>query len=137
MTDSAFSGGEQSGPLQQAAIAAVHAEAPTAEETNWRQIALLYGALERLNPSPVVRLNRAVAVALGHGLEKGLALIDVLDRSGELDQYHLLHAARADLLRRAGRAAEAAVAYRRALELTNNSVEREYLERRLDALVDG
>ncbi len=101
------------GPYQlQAAIAALHAEAPSSAETDWQQVAALYGELARMSPSPVVRLNQAVAIAMGEGLEKGLALIDELDASGELATYHLLHAARADLLRRLGRNQEAAGALR-------------------------
>ncbi|HXV03088.1 MAG TPA: RNA polymerase sigma factor [Gaiellaceae bacterium] len=113
------------GPYQlQAAIAAVHAE----ETTDWAAIAALYERLGELSPSPVVELNRAVAVAMADGLDQGLGLIDEIQG---LDDYHLLHAARADLLRRLGRDAEAASAYRRALELAPNPVERAYLERRL------
>jgi RNA polymerase sigma-70 factor (ECF subfamily) len=112
------------GPFQlQAAIAAAHAE-----ERPWSEIASLYNRLVELDPSPVVRLNRAVAVALSTGPDEGLRLLDELE---ELDGYHLLHAARADLLRRLGRRGEAAVAYRRALELTGADVERRYLEGRL------
>lgn len=123
------------GPYQvQAAIAAVHAEAPTPEQTDWRRIAGLYCDLSRWNPSPVISLNHAVAVALGESLDRGLTLIDDLSASGELNSYYLLYAARADLLRRLGRINEAAVAYRRALELTANTVERDYLRRRLAAL---
>ena len=123
------------GPYQlQAAIAAVHAEAKTAEQTDWKQIAALYKELERVHPSGVVALNRAVAVALSEGLETGLRLIDELGSSGELDSYHLYHAARADILRRLGRAQEAADAYGRALGLTANAVERRYLCRRVAAL---
>ncbi len=123
------------GPYQlQAAIAAVHAEAKTAQQTDWKQIAALYGELTRLEPSPVVELNRAVAVALSDGLERGLALIDGLGFAGELDSYHLYHAARADILRRLGRRQEAEEAYRRALALTANAVERRYLRRRLAEL---
>ncbi len=115
----------RSGPYQlQAAIAAVHAE----ETTDWRAIATLYERLDELAPSPIVELNRAVAVAMADGLDQGLGLIDEIQG---LDDYHLLHAARADLLRRLGRDAEAAGAYRRALELAPSPVERAYLERRL------
>jgi RNA polymerase sigma-70 factor (ECF subfamily) len=118
------------GPYQlQAAIAALHAEADHAEETDWAQIALLYGELGRHQPSPVVELNRAVAVAMAAGPDSGLELVD---RIPGLDGYHLLHATRADLLRRSGRRQEAAAAYRRALELATNPVERSFLERRLD-----
>jgi RNA polymerase sigma-70 factor, ECF subfamily len=120
-------------PLQ-AAIAAVHAQAQTAEQTDWRQIAALYQALEGVHPSAVVALNHAVAVALSDGLETGLGLIDKLGSSGELDSYHLYHAARADILRRLGRSQDAAQAYRRGLGLTGNAVERRYLRRRLAEL---
>ncbi len=124
------------GPYQlQAAIAAVHAEAQTAEQTDWQQIAALYRELERVRPSAIVALNHAVAVALSEGLEPGLQLIDELGSSGELDLYHLYHAARADILRRLGRSRLAAEAYRRALGLTANAVERRYLRRRLAELV--
>lgn len=115
----------------QAAIAAVHAQARTAAETDWREIAELYRELERLLPSPIVSLNRAVAVAMGQHLEAGLALIEAAGASGEMDSYHLFHAARADVLRRMGRADQAAECYRRALTLTANAVERRYLRRRL------
>jgi RNA polymerase sigma-70 factor (ECF subfamily) len=114
----------RAGPYQlQAAIAAAHAE-----DRPWGEIVLLYDSLARLDPSPVVELNRAVAVALAGRIEDGLALVDRLDG---LDEYHLLHAARADLLRRLDRRDEAAAAYRRALELTGNEAETRYLERRL------
>jgi RNA polymerase sigma-70 factor (ECF subfamily) len=120
------------GPYQlQAAIAAVHAQAVAPGRTDWRQIAALYGELERIHPSVIVALNRAIAVALAEGLETGLALIDELGSSGELSSYHLYHAARADILRRLGRSKEAAEAYHRALGLTGNAVERRYLRRRL------
>ncbi|MGH9396056.1 MAG: RNA polymerase sigma factor [Terriglobia bacterium] len=122
----------RTGPYQlQAAIAALHAEAQTAADTDWRQIAALYGELARVYPSVIVALNGAVAVALSEGLETGLGLIDELGSSGDLDSYHLYHAARADILRRLGRSQEAAEAYRRALALTGNAVERRYLRRRL------
>jgi RNA polymerase sigma-70 factor (ECF subfamily) len=124
------------GPYQlQAAIAAVHAEARTAGETDWCQIAGLYRELARITPTPIVALNGAVAVALSAGLETGLDLINQLGASGELDSYHLYHAARGDILRRLGRATDAAQAYRRALTLTANAVERRYLRRRLGELV--
>jgi RNA polymerase sigma-70 factor, ECF subfamily len=118
----------------QAAIAAVHAQAQTAEQTNWRQIAALYQELKRIHPSAVVALNHAVAVALSDGFETGLAMINKLGSSGELDSYHLYHAARADILRRLGRSQDAAEAYRCALGLTGNAVERRYLRRRLAEL---
>jgi RNA polymerase sigma-70 factor (ECF subfamily) len=123
------------GPYQlQAAIAALHAEASDPAATDWPQIAALYGELARLNPSPVVLLNGAVAVAMSEGPGRGLALIDELGASGELDRYHLFHAARADMLRRLGAFEAAADAYRRALALMANGVERAYLEQRLAAL---
>ncbi len=115
----------------QAAIAAVHAQAPTAAATDWRQIAALYGMLARVHPTPVIELNRAVAVAMSDGIERGLALVDALDHRGELAEYHLLPAARAELLRRLGRHAEAAESYRRALVLVSNEAERRHLEKRL------
>jgi RNA polymerase sigma-70 factor (ECF subfamily) len=108
---------------------ALHAQARGAEDTDWKQIVLLYCELERILPSPVVALNRAVAVAMTDGPAAGLALIDLL--GGALDSYHLLHAARADLLRRDGRIAEAARAYARAFELAGNDAERRFLARRL------
>ena len=123
------------GPYQlQAAIAALHAEARSAPETDWAQIAALYGELARIQPSPVVQLNGAVAIGMAEGPQRGLALIDELGTSGELDRYHLFHAARAEMLRRLGAFEAAADAYRRALALMANSVERAYLERRLAAL---
>ncbi len=123
------------GPYQlQAAIAALHAEAGDPADTDWPQIAALYGALARLQPSPVVRLNGAVAIGMAEGPGRGLALIDELGKSGELDRYHLFHAARADMLRRLGSFEAAADAYRRALALMANGVERAYLERRLAEL---
>ena len=118
----------------QAAIAAVHCRAARAEETDWRQIVGLYDVLERLQPSPVVSLNRAVAVAMADGSGAGLAIIDELSAAGDLDDYHLLHAARADLLRRLGSAGEAAKSYERALSLVTNESERRFLERRLRGL---
>ncbi len=122
----------KAGPYQvQAAIAACHALAPSSQKTDWRQIALLYRRLEQMQPSPVITLNRAVAVAMADGCEAGLALIDDLHSDGRLDGYHLLHAARADLLRRLERREPAAEAYRRALELVSNQAERDYLQRRL------
>jgi len=120
------------GPYQiQAAIAALHCQAPRPEDTDWAQIAALYGELLRLQPTPVVALNRAVAVAMARSPEEGLRLLDDPSLVAELDGYHLYHAARADLFRRAGRPADAAVAYRRALALATNHVERAYLRRRL------
>jgi RNA polymerase sigma-70 factor (ECF subfamily) len=120
------------GPYQiQAAIAAVHASTATAAATDWPQIAALYGELSGMTGSPVVELNRAVAVAMAEGPERGLEIVEHLRESGELDGYRLLHATRADLLRRLGRRDEAVVAYERALEQTSNRVERDFLERRL------
>jgi RNA polymerase sigma-70 factor (ECF subfamily) len=121
----------------QAAIAAVHAQAPRAEATDWCQIALLYDELGRVLPTPVVTLNRAVAVAMSEGPGAGLALVDALAAGGALDDYHLLHAARADLLRREGRTAEAAAAYARALELATNAAERRFLAARLEECRPG
>ena len=115
----------------QAAIAALHARATRAEDTDWAQIARLYDALFWKRPSPVVELNRAAAVAMADGPSKGLELIAALEAKGELAGYHLLPAARADLLRREGRWTEAAEAYGRALELVTNDPERRFLERRL------
>ncbi|MEC3919691.1 RNA polymerase sigma factor [Nocardia sp. CDC160] len=111
----------------QAAIAAVHAMAPTAADTDWRRIAGLYAILAQRFPSPVVELNRAVAVSMLHGPAAGLELLDALDATGALDTYHLLHAVRGDLLARAGRDAEARAAFHRAAELTANDSERELL----------
>jgi RNA polymerase sigma-70 factor (ECF subfamily) len=115
----------------QAAIAAVHAEAARAEDTDWQQIAALYGVLCGVSPSPVAELNRAVAVAMADGPAAGLALIDRPEIAGALEQYRWLHSARADLLRRLDRFGEAAEAYRRALLLAENGAERTFLERRL------
>ena len=123
------------GPYQlQAAIAAVHTVAENAADTDWAQIAALYNELARLNPSPIVLLNGAVAVGMSEGAERGLALIDQLGVSRALDRYHLFHAARADMLRRLGSRSAAADAYRRALELTANGIEQTFLERCLAAL---
>jgi RNA polymerase sigma-70 factor, ECF subfamily len=120
------------GPYQvQAAIAALHDEAPTADDTDWGQIVDLYRALSSMTPSPVVELNLAVAVAMADGPAMGLAMMDGIAASGELDRYPYLHAARADLLRRLRRWSEAGIAYRRARELTTNGAERDFLDRRL------
>jgi predicted RNA polymerase sigma factor len=120
------------GPYQlQAAIAAVHATATTAADTDWRRIVVLYDELARVQPSPVVALNRAVAVAMVQGPERGLALLDAIDGLG---RYRLLHAARADLLRRLDRRAEAVTAYRRARELATNPAEQRFLDARLREL---
>jgi RNA polymerase sigma-70 factor (ECF subfamily) len=115
----------------QAAIAAEHALAPSAAAVNWAAIATLYERLMAMTPSPVVELNRAVAVAMAEGPERGLELVDGLEGAAELRRYHLFHATRADLLRRLGRDREAAAAYRRARDLAANPVERSFLERRL------
>ena len=122
----------------QAAIAALHARAPRAADTDWRQIAALYALLLQRLPSPVVALNHAVAVAMSEGPEAGLRLLDALAASGELSTYHLLPAARADLLRRRGRNVGAAAAYREALALATNAAERRFLERRVaEVVTDG
>jgi RNA polymerase sigma-70 factor (ECF subfamily) len=118
----------------QAAIAAVHSEANTVADTDWRQIALLYQELLRISPTPVVALNRAVAIAMSEGLQSGLAEIERVGASGKLEQYYLFHAARADILRRLGRNGEAIKAYEDALRLATNKVEQEYLRRRLSQL---
>ena len=121
------------GPYQvQAAISAVHAEAATHEETDWAGIVALYDTLVRLAPSPVVELNRAVAVAMAEGPAAGLSLIDELVKRGELDGYHLLHSARAELLTRLGRRGEAAAGFGRALALATNDADRRHLARRMD-----
>ena len=120
----------------QAAIAAVHAEAASLEDTDWVQIVGLYDELLRLSPSPVIELNRAVALAMRDGLEAGLQQIDRLLAMGELDGYHLAHAARADLLRRLGRREQAIAAYRQALALAQQGPDRQFLQRRLEELGD-
>jgi RNA polymerase sigma-70 factor (ECF subfamily) len=120
----------------QAAIAAVHAEAPSALATDWAQIVALYDLLARVEPSPVVELNRAAAVAMRDGPLAGLALIDAILARGELGDYHLAHSARADLCRRLGRTAEARISYQRALSLTRQEPERQFLARRLGELGD-
>jgi RNA polymerase sigma-70 factor (ECF subfamily) len=121
----------------QAAIAAVHAEAKTAGETDWPQIVALYRELMRINRSPVVALNHAAAVAMSEGVERGLALIEEAGTAGKLEQYYLFHAARADLLRRLNRLQEAGTAYSRALALTTNPVERRYLLRRIAEVTES
>jgi RNA polymerase sigma-70 factor (ECF subfamily) len=130
LVEEALRGGP--GPFAvEAAIAALHCEAPRAEDTDWPQIVRLYDVLERLQPSPIVTLNRAVAVAMVEGPRPALALIDELAATGDLDGYHLLHATRADLLRRLGMSTDAAASYGRALALVRNESERRFLERRL------
>jgi RNA polymerase sigma-70 factor (ECF subfamily) len=120
------------GPYQvQAAIAAVHADAATAEDTDWNEIVALYDRLLAMTPSPVVALNRAAAVSMRDGPEAGLVLLDALAEDGQLERYHLLQSARAALLDRLGDRAGAAAAFRRALELATNPVDRRFLERRL------
>ena len=116
----------------QAAIAAVHCEASTADETDWPQIVALYEALMRLSSSPVIALNHAAAVAMAEGVEQGLRLIDTAGAGGALNNYYLFHAARADLLRRLNRLPEAQAAYERALSLTTNQIEQNYIRRRLN-----
>jgi RNA polymerase sigma-70 factor (ECF subfamily) len=127
LVEAALRGGPPGRYAVQAAIAALHARAKSVNETDWAQIALLDSVLSNLQPSPVVELNRAVAVAMSEGPEKGLELVDAIDLPG----YHLLPAARADLLRRLGRRRESAAAYREALTLVTNDAERRFLERRL------
>jgi len=130
-------GSGQPGPyVLQAAIAAVHAEAPTATATDWDQIARLYGVLAQLEPSPIIELNRAVAVAMRDGPLAGLELIDQILLQGELSEYHLAHSARADLCRRLGRTAEARASYQRALALARQEPERRFLQRRMSELSD-
>jgi RNA polymerase sigma-70 factor (ECF subfamily) len=122
------------GPYQlQAAIAALHDEATTPGETDWPQIVTLYLALQRMTPSPVIELNLAAAAAMADGPAVGLAMMDGIEASGELASYPYLHAGRADLLRRLERWSEAEIAYQRALDLTTNGPEREYLAGRLAA----
>lgn len=126
---------EGPGPFAlQAAIAAEHCRAARAGDTDWQRIVLLYDVLAQVQPSPIVSLNRAVAVAMAQGPNAGLALMDRLAASHHLENYHLLHAAKADLLRRLGDSAEAGKSYRRALELVTNESERRYLERRLESV---
>jgi RNA polymerase sigma-70 factor, ECF subfamily len=121
----------------QAAIAAVHAEAATADATDWAQIVGLYDVLARADPSPVIELNRAAAVAMHDGPAAGLAIVDAIMARGDLDGYHLAHSARADLCRRLGRTADARLAYQRALELVRQEPARRFLEKRLRELDAG
>jgi RNA polymerase sigma-70 factor (ECF subfamily) len=118
----------------QAAIAAVHAEAPASSATDWAQIVGLYDVPLRVDPSPVVELNRAVGVAMRDGPAVGLALVDALLAKGDLSDYRFAHSARADLCRRLGRSADARASYRRALDLARQDVERRFLQRRLAEL---
>jgi RNA polymerase sigma-70 factor, ECF subfamily len=130
LVEEAFRG--RPGPFAiQARIIALHCQAPQARDTDWPQIVRLYDLLEQVQPSPIVALNRAVAVAMAQGPQAGLALIDALSANDSLANYHLMHAARADLLRRLGSPVEAAENYRRALALVSNDSERRFLERRL------
>jgi RNA polymerase sigma-70 factor, ECF subfamily len=131
LVEAALRNGTTGAYAVQGSIAALHANAKTAKETDWRQIAGLYDVLLRIDPSPVIEVNRAVAVAMGGSLEQGLALLDELQQRRELGEFHLLPAARADLLRRLGRIAEAAEAYRRALGLATNDIERRFLRRKV------
>jgi RNA polymerase sigma-70 factor (ECF subfamily) len=123
--------GEVGAYTVQAAISAQHCQAARAEDTNWPQIVLLYDLLERIQPSPIVSLNRAVALAMAQGPEPALKIIEKLSADNDLDKYHLLHATRADLKRRLGLHEDAAKSYSRALELATNESERRFLERRL------
>jgi len=123
------------GPYQlQAAIAAIHAHAASFDQTDWTEIAALYRQLANISPSPVIALNYAVAIAMSEGPERGLTLIDEIGATGSLSEYHLFHAARADLLRRLGATAAAVEAYERALELARNPIEQNYLRRRIAEL---
>jgi RNA polymerase sigma-70 factor (ECF subfamily) len=125
------------GPYQlQAAIAALHAQAKTPAATDWNQISALYGRLLEFNSSPVIALNHAVAVAISVGFEEGLQRIDALGSSGELGQYYLFHASRADILRRMNRLADATEAYRKALAMATNPIEREFLQRRIETITE-
>ena len=128
-------GGRDPGPYAiQAAIAAVHAEAPSTAETDWAEIVGLYDVLLRMSPSPIIELNRAVAVAMRDGYETGLAIIDAIFRRGDLRDYRFAHGARADLCRRLGRVEEAHASYNRALQLTRQAPERRFIERRIAEL---
>jgi RNA polymerase sigma-70 factor (ECF subfamily) len=130
-------GSRRVGPYAiQAAIAAVHANAASAEATDWDEIVGLYDVLRRTDPSPVVELNRAVAVAMRDGPAAGLALVDAILARGDLADYHLAHAARADLCRRLGQTAQARASYQRAVSLARQAPERRFLERRLAELPD-
>jgi len=132
--EAALDAGQVGSYAIQAAIAALHARAPSANETDWRQIVALYALLLERAPSAVVELNHAVAVAMTDGPESGLLLLDAIDARGELHSYHLLHAARADLLRRMGRVPESVAAFEQALELAILEPERRFLQRRLREL---
>jgi RNA polymerase sigma-70 factor, ECF subfamily len=137
LLERAISSGQIGPYALQAAIAAAHAEASTAEATDWDRIVGLYDLLARADPSPVVELNRAVAVSMRDGPASGLALVDAILARGQLDAYHLAHATRADLLRRLGRTPDARASYLRALELTRQEPQRRFIEQRLHELADG
>ncbi len=140
LVDSALRGGAAGAYALQAAIAALHSQATRAEETDWKQIAALYEELLRVQPSPVVELNHAAAMAMAEGPAVGLRLLDGLEGKAELREYYLLPAARGDLLRRLQEWSEAAVAYRRALALTSNGATQSFLSRRsaeMEAKVQG
>ncbi|MGO9589028.1 MAG: RNA polymerase sigma factor [Candidatus Acidiferrales bacterium] len=134
ITESALRDGAAGSYALQASIAALHANAKSAPETNWEEIAALHGLLVQVHPSPVVEINRAVAVAMARSPEEGLALLDEIEKREDVSGFHLLPAARADMLRRLGRKPEAAEAYRRTLALATNDVERRFLRRRLAEL---
>jgi RNA polymerase sigma-70 factor (ECF subfamily) len=136
LVESALHGGAAGAYALQASIAALHANAKTAKETDWPQIAALYDVLLRMSPSPVIEVNRAVAVAMARSIEEGLSLLNEIEKREELQEFHLLPAAQADLLRRLGRKSEAAEAYRRALMLATNDIERRFLRRRLTTLTE-
>lgn len=131
LVESALRRGAAGAYALQGSIAALHANAKTAKDTDWPQIAALYDVLLRSHPSPVIKVNRAVAVAMAGALGEGLAILDEIEKREELTEFHLLPAARADLLRRLGRIGEAADAYRRALSFATNDIERRFLRRRL------
>jgi RNA polymerase sigma-70 factor (ECF subfamily) len=136
LVEQALRGGP--GPFTvQAAIAALHCQAPGPESTDWPQIARLYELLQAVQPSPIVALNHAVAIAMAEGPQSGLARIKELSARGDLDGYHLLYAARADLQRRAGLLKEAAANYERAIALTSNDGERRFLQRRIEQVTRG
>ena len=131
LVEQALSSGQPGAYAIQAAIAAVHAEAPAAAATDWNEIVGLYDILTRITPSPIVELNRAVAVAMRDGAAAGLAIIDGLLARGELRDYRLAHAVRGELCRRLGRTADAQASFERALKLTRQEPERRLIERRL------
>jgi RNA polymerase sigma-70 factor (ECF subfamily) len=133
-TQSALQSGRFGAYTLQAAIAAVHAESSSSASTNWREITLLYDQLLRIHPSPIVELNRAVAIAMYEGPERGLRLIDDLLEREQLSNYHLAHSARADLCRRLGRLAEARASYEKALALASQEPDRGFLTKRLEEL---